>query len=84
LSGLRSSEMSTSETHMSSETAETLRRVSSYSRGAHFELRLPGNRLRCGGCGRPVSAYAFDVIEPGFVRAVCAHCHEDLIAIEMR
>jgi hypothetical protein len=57
---------------------------SSYSRRAHFELRLPGNRLRCGGCGHRVSAHAFDVIEPGLIRAVCTHCHEDLITIEMR
>jgi len=69
---------------MSSETAETLRQVSSYSRGLHFELRLPGNRLRCACCGRQVNAHAFDVIEPGLIRAVCTHCHEDLIAIEMR
>jgi len=58
--------------------------VSSYSRGPKFELRLPGNRLRCGCCGRQVSAHAFDVIEPGFIRAVCTHCHADLITIEMR
>src|SRR5262249_7645689 len=29
--------------------------ASSYFRGSHFELRLPGNRLRCGCCGRLVS-----------------------------
>ena len=57
---------------------------SSYSRGARFELRLPDNRLRCSCCGRQVSAYAFDVIESGFIRAVCTHCHEDLLTIEMR
>src|SRR5262249_6700848 len=28
--------------------------VSSYSRGSHFELQLPSNRLRCGCCGRQV------------------------------
>ena len=58
--------------------------ASSYSRGSHFELRLPDNRLRCGGCGRQVSAHAFDIVEPGFIRAVCTHCHEDLVTIEMR
>jgi len=57
---------------------------SSYSRGSHFELQLPGNRLRCGCCGRQVSAHAFDVVEPGFIRAVCTHCCADLITIEMR
>ena len=57
---------------------------SSYSRGLHFELRLPGNRLRCGCCGYRVSAHAFDVVEPSFIRAVCTHCHEDLLTIEMR
>jgi len=56
----------------------------SYSRGPHFELRLPGNRLRCRCCGHTVSAYAFDVIEPGFIRAVCTHCCEELITIEIR
>src|SRR5262249_22399288 len=59
-------------------------RASSYSRGSHFELQLPGNRLRCGCCGRQVSAYAFDVVEPTFIRAVCTHCCADLIKIEMR
>jgi hypothetical protein len=58
--------------------------ASSYSRGSHFELRLPDNRLRCGGCGRQVSAHAFDIVEPGFIRAVCTHCGADLITIEMR
>ena len=57
---------------------------SSYSRGSHFELRLPGNRLQCSCCRRQVSAYAFDVVEPGFIRAVCTHCCEDLLTIEMR
>jgi len=72
---------------MSGESTETSRLTagpSSYSRGSHFELHLPGNRLRCGCCGYRVSAYAFDVIEPGLIRAVCTHCHEDLITIEMR
>jgi len=58
--------------------------ASSYSRGSHFELQLPSNRLRCGCCGRQVSAHAFDVVEPGFIRAVCTHCCADLITIEMR
>jgi hypothetical protein len=58
--------------------------LSSYSRGAHFELRLPGGRLRCDCCGHRVSVYAFDAVEPSFVRAICTHCHEDLLAIEMR
>ena len=69
------------------ESIETPRKsagASSYSRGSHFELRLPDNRLRCSCCGRQVSAYAFDVVEPGFIRAVCTHCHEDLLTIEMR
>jgi hypothetical protein len=57
---------------------------SSYSRGSRFELRLPDNRLRCSCCGHLVSAHAFDVIEPGFIRAVCAHCCADLLTIEMR
>jgi len=58
--------------------------VSSYSRGPHFELRLPGNRLRCDCCGHQISAHAFDVVEPGFIRAVCTNCCADLITIEMR
>ena len=58
--------------------------ASSYSQGAHFEVRLPGSRLRCDCCGHSVSAHAFDIVEPGFIRAVCTHCHEDLITIEMR
>ena len=58
---------------------------SSCSRGRHFGLQLPGNRLRCGCCGHRVSVHAFDVIEPGFIRvAVCTYCHQDLLTIEMR
>jgi hypothetical protein len=59
-------------------------RPSSYSHGLHFELRLPGNRLRCNCCGHTVSAHAFDAIEPSFIRAVCTHCCADLLTIEMR
>jgi hypothetical protein len=58
--------------------------LSSCSRDTHFELRLPGGRLRCDCCGQRVSAYAFDVVEPSFVRAICTHCHNDLLAIELR
>jgi hypothetical protein len=79
--------MPASETPMSNEDTETSRLTagpSSYSRATHFELRLPGNRLRCSCCGQRVSAYAFDVIGPGLIRAVCTHCHEDLLTIEMR
>jgi len=58
--------------------------ASSYCQGPHFEVRLPGSRLRCDRCGHSVSAHAFDIIEPGCVRAVCTHCHEDLLTIEIR
>src|SRR5262249_59038339 len=44
---------------------------SSYSRGSHFELQLPNKRLRCGCCGRQVSAHAFGIVEPGVIRARC-------------
>jgi hypothetical protein len=58
--------------------------ITSHSRGTRFELRLPGNRLRCDCCGHRVSAHAFGVIEAGLIRAVCTHCHNDLLAIEPR
>jgi hypothetical protein len=63
---------------------DTTENPTSYSAGPNFTLRLPGSRLRCRCCGRTVSAYAFDVIEAGFIRAVCTNCCNDLLVIELR
>jgi len=49
----------------------------------HFELRLPGRRLRCD-CGHRLAAYDFDIIEPHRVRAICSRCHHDLFTLEIR
>jgi len=48
----------------------------------HFDLRLPGRRLRCA-CGHQLTAHDFDILEPKLVRAVCSRCHADLIVIEI-
>jgi hypothetical protein len=52
------------------------------SRVQHFDLRLPGRRLRCA-CGHQLTAHDFDILEPKLVRAVCSRCHADLIVIEI-
>jgi hypothetical protein len=65
-------------------TTKAAEEPTSYSAGPYFQLRLPGSRLWCRCCGHTVSAHAFDVIEPGFIRAVCTYCAADLITIEIR
>jgi hypothetical protein len=52
--------------------------------GQTFQLRLPGNRLRCQ-CGHRVHAGDFDVFEgERMVRAVCPRCFELLLELETR
>jgi hypothetical protein len=44
-----------------------------------FDVRLPGRSLHCD-CGHRLDEHDFDV-EPGHVRAICGHCHADLLII---
>jgi hypothetical protein len=50
------------------------------TRVQNFEVRLPGRGLRCD-CGYRLDVHDFDVVEPCHVRAVCSHCHADLLMI---
>ncbi len=50
------------------------------ARVRNFEIRLPGRGLRCD-CGYRLSAHDFEVAEPCHLRAVCSHCHVDLLII---
>jgi hypothetical protein len=45
------------------------------------EVQLPGRGLRCD-CGHRLDVHDFDVAEPCRVRAVCSHCHADLLIID--
>jgi hypothetical protein len=51
------------------------------TRAQKFEVRLPGQRLRCS-CGHRLAAYDFYVDEPHSARAVCSNCHVELLIIE--
>jgi hypothetical protein len=50
------------------------------TRVQNFEVRLPSRGLRCD-CGYRLSAHDFEVAEPCHLRAVCSHCHADLLII---
>jgi hypothetical protein len=58
----------------------SLNKLQPTTRIRDFEVRLPGRGLRCN-CGYRLDVHDFDVVEPCQVRAVCSHCHADLLII---